>query len=93
MNVRVGSATIRLLPGSSLEVEGNVSIGDLKAKGLDAVERGLGGWGKGLLSNGSADSSGRQPRSSPATRRFIVSGRALLRRSQSAKRRRPACTP
>lgn len=59
VNVRVGSATIRLLPGSSLEVEGNVSIGDLKAKGLDAVERGLGGWGKGLLSNGSADSRGR----------------------------------
>lgn len=57
--VRVGKAKIRLLPGSSLEVEGSVSIGDLKASGLSPVDRGLGGWASGHLGGGTADNAGK----------------------------------
>lgn len=58
IQVRVGQANIRLLSGSSLIVEGSVNIGDLKARDLEAVSRGLGGWAKGHIGSGPAESAG-----------------------------------
>lgn len=59
VTVRVGQANIQILPGSSLEVEGSVNIGDLKVRGLDAVSRGLGHWAKGHLGNSPVAGTGK----------------------------------
>lgn len=52
VRVRVGNASVRLLPGSSLRVDMNVNIGSIKARDLDRHSQGIGMRAAGTVTNG-----------------------------------------
>ena len=52
--VRAGDVSVRLLPGSDVEVDGRVSVGDASARGLERERRGLGAVVRGRVGAGQA---------------------------------------
>ena len=52
--VRAGDLSVRLLPGSDVDVDGRVSVGDASAHGLERERRGLGAVVRGRLGEGTA---------------------------------------
>lgn len=56
VRVRVGTAEVRVLPGSSLNVDAGVNIGSIRAPGLNSVSSGIGMKAAGLIDNGGTGS-------------------------------------